>query len=73
MPLQDDDLEEGGWERDDGTFEGVSRENLDDAMRKAVHAANQPHKTWLKVHSIEVLSVDDPNIGAYKVGLGPGG
>jgi flavin-binding protein dodecin len=73
MPYEGEDLEEGGRERDERTFEGVSRASLDDAMKKAVHAANQPHGTWLKVHNIQVLSVDDPNIGAYKVDVTPGG
>jgi flavin-binding protein dodecin len=67
MPFDGEDLEEGGRASD--AYEGVSRESLDDAIRKAVHAANKSHGTWLKVHSIEVLSVDDPNVGAYKVGV----
>jgi hypothetical protein len=38
-----------------------------------VHAANQRHGTWLRLVSVDVLSVDDPNVGGYKVTITPGG
>jgi len=69
--MKDFDLDEGG--REAVTFEGVSRDGLQDAIAHAVDAANQPHGTWLRVTSIEVLSVDDPNVGGYRVQIGPGG
>jgi hypothetical protein len=55
------------------TFEGISTESLPDAFERAVNAAKKPHGTWLRVVSIEVLSVDDPQVGGYKVVLGPTG
>ena len=71
MPYEGEDLEEGGRQLD--AFEGVSRESIEDAIKKAVHAANQEHGTWLRLVSIDVLSVDDPNVGGYKVTITPGG
>jgi len=72
MPFEGEGIDEGGRRAED-IFEGVSRETLDDAIKKAVHAANKSHGTWLRIASISVLSVDDPNVGAYKVIVTPGG
>ncbi len=66
------DLEEGGRSLD-GAFEGISRRSIDDAIRRAVDEAKQPHGTWLRIDRIEVLSVDDPNVGGYKVEITPSG
>ena len=73
MPYEGEDLEEGGRQLDENTFEGVSRESFEDAIKKAVHAANRRHGTWLRLVSADVLSVDDPNVGGYKVTITPGG
>ena len=51
---------------------GFSRESLDNAIRAAVHAANQPDGTWFVVGPIKVKSVDDPNVGGYWVTITPG-
>jgi flavin-binding protein dodecin len=72
MPYEGEGLDEGG-RRSEDVFEGVSRENIEDAIKKAVHAANKSHGTWLRVVGIQVLSVDDPNVGGYKVTVTPGG
>lgn len=59
------------------TFEGVARgdgaDALADAIASAVADAKQPHGTWLRVVSIEVVSVEDPQVGGYRVVLGPTG
>lgn len=70
MPFEGEGIEEGGRQAED-VFEGVSRDTVEDAIAKAVHAANKSHGTWLRVVSISVLSVDDPNVGAYKAVVGP--
>lgn len=57
----------------DGVAVGFSAESLDNAIRAAVHAAGQPHGTWFAVSSVTVQSVDDPNVGGYKVIITPGG
>jgi flavin-binding protein dodecin len=72
MPYEGENFVEGGRQSED-FFEGLSRESLDDAIRKAVHTANKSHGTWLRLVSIHVLSVDDPNVGGYKVTVTPGG
>ena len=46
---------------------GYSRESIDDAIRAAVHEADMPSGTRFVVTQIEVESVDDPNVGGYKV------
>lgn len=51
---------------------GFSRESLDNAIRAAVHAANQPHGTRFIVGPIKVESVGDPNVGGYWVTITPG-
>jgi flavin-binding protein dodecin len=68
--MQDFDFDD--FERP-ATFEGLSREGLQDAIADAVSKANKPNGTWLRVTSIEVLSVEDPNVGGYRVILGPTG
>jgi len=60
------------------TFEGLAPASddglgLQNAIADAVNKAGQPHGTWLRVLSIEVVSVDDPNVGGYRVELGPTG
>ena len=55
------------------TFEGISRESIQDAIAEAVSKANKPNGTWLRVVSIEVLSVDDPQVGGYRAVLGATG
>ena len=57
----------------DGVAIGISAESVDNAIRAAVHAANQPHGTWFVVSSVMVQSVNDPNVGGYKVVITPGG
>ena len=50
-------------------FIGYSSENLDNAIRKAVDHAKKPSGTTFVVTQIEVISVDDPNVGGYRVML----
>jgi hypothetical protein len=52
-------------------FEGKSKTSIDDAIRAAVHASDVPSGTKLVITYIEVETVDDPNVGSYKVILGP--
>ena len=54
-------------------FIGYSQENLDNAIRKAVDRANKPSGTTFVITQIEVISVDDPNVGGYRVMLTPSG
>jgi flavin-binding protein dodecin len=54
-------------------FIGYSREGIDNAIRKAVDHANKPSGTTFVVTQIEVISVDDPNVGGYRVILTPTG
>ena len=55
------------------SFEGVSKESLDDAIRAAVGSSDVEDGTTLIVSHIEVTTVGDPNIGSYKVVLHHGG
>jgi flavin-binding protein dodecin len=48
---------------------GNSPKGIDDAIRVAVHKADMPSGTTFIVTLIEVESVDDPNVGGYKVVL----
>lgn len=61
MPEENRTGEEGKGDSWSGTSE-----TLDDAVRQAVNNANQPDGTWLVLGPIAVLSVGDPNVGAYK-------
>ncbi|HLE98293.1 MAG TPA: hypothetical protein VI540_00235 [Gaiellaceae bacterium] len=65
MPDPNRTGEEGKGDTWTGTSEGPES-SLDDAIRQAVNNANQPHRTWLVLGPIAVLSVDDPNVGGYK-------
>ena len=51
------------------SFEGTSPESIDDAIRAAVGASDVPDGTTLVITHIEVKTVDDPNVGSYKVVL----
>jgi flavin-binding protein dodecin len=53
-------------------FEGSSPDGIDDAIRAAVGASDVPDGTTLVVTHIEVTTVDDPNVGSYKVTLSVG-
>ena len=46
--------------------------SLDEAIRAAVHASRAPAGTKFVLSYIEVETVDDPNVGAYKVIITPG-
>jgi flavin-binding protein dodecin len=52
---------------------GNSPKGIDDAIRVAVHEADMKPGTTFIVTHIEVESVDDPNVGGYKVVLTPAG
>jgi septum formation inhibitor-activating ATPase MinD len=52
---------------------GNSPKGIDDALRAAVHHADMPSGTTFIVTQIEVESVDDPNVGGYRVVITPGG
>ena len=54
-------------------FEGTSPTSVSDAIRAAVGASDVKHGTTLVVTHIEVTTVDDPNVGSYKVILSAGG
>ena len=55
-------------------WEGESEESLDDALRAAVDASGVEPGTTLVVTNIEIVTIDDPNIGSYKVTVKvPGG
>ena len=53
------------------SFRGESPDNLSDAIRAAVGASNAPSGTTFVVTHIEVETIDDPNVGSYKVVIGP--
>jgi hypothetical protein len=56
-------------DQDKGSWTGFSRGDeatVEEAIRDAVNNANQPDGTWLVLGPITVLSVGDPNVGAYK-------
>ena len=57
---------------EDGSFMGTSGVSIDDAIRAAVDAARQPQGTWFHIGTVAVESVDDPNVGGYKVIITPG-
>jgi flavin-binding protein dodecin len=57
----------------EGNWIGTSPQDVSDAIRAAVDAARQPSGTWFEVRNIQVESVDDPNVGTYKVTITPGG
>jgi hypothetical protein len=61
-----------GYVNEDGTISGESRHDVSDALRAAVHAAGRESGTWFDLVSIQVESVDDPNVGTYKVIIQPG-
>jgi flavin-binding protein dodecin len=52
-------------------FRGISRESIDDAIRAAVDASGAESGTTFVVTHIEVETIDDPNVGSYKVTLSP--
>jgi hypothetical protein len=52
---------------------GESPKGIDDALRAAVHHADMPSGTTFIVTQMEVVSVDDPNVGGYRVIITPGG
>jgi flavin-binding protein dodecin len=54
-------------------FRGESPDSLDDAIRAAVHASGAEPGTRLVVTHIEVETIDDPNVGSYRVTLSAGG
>jgi flavin-binding protein dodecin len=62
-----------GYENEDGSVSGESRHDVSDALRAAVDAAGRESGTWFEVDSIQVESVDDPNVGTYKVVIRPTG
>jgi hypothetical protein len=51
------------------SFEGVSTDSVDDAIRAAVGASDVPDGSTLVVTHLEVTTVGDPNVGSYRVVL----
>ena len=49
------------------SFEGISTESVDDAIRAAVGVADVPDGSTLVVTHLEVTTVGDPNVGSYRV------
>jgi flavin-binding protein dodecin len=67
------DREFEGEELEGSYFMGYSRETLEDAFAAAVNRANKKSGTTFVVTQIEVVSVDDPNVGGYRVTITPTG
>jgi len=65
-----DQKSEAGWSAGQGFLEGNDADTLAKAVRQAVDDANQPEGTILKV-DLYVMSVGDPDVGAYKVIVTP--
>lgn len=55
------------------SIRGESPDSIDDAIRAAVHASGAREGTVFAVTHIEVTTIDDPNVGSYRVVLSAGG
>lgn len=54
-------------------FKGVSKDSLEDAIRRAVEESNFPDGSMVTVSHIAVRTEGDPNVGTYHVTVIPGG